>query len=286
MPVPTNSYNNIPNANIDTDSPITQELWTFLRDNVERLYEIVLAEGVAQDSVNIQQGHQHRGKLIDGTAPITGEPQASLVAGGDLFTGWGTVATAPTGEIAFNFDIGDERLWQIVRASAGVLSKTGMSRVVYSSNIIKKIKSSGGQGVFTCSMHMKRVAAAAGVVGGSLRFGLFDGSSFLTDAHVDIDFDDVTQEFQRFFFTTNAIVRPSDLRLRALWQTQPSDWDTISNGDLVGYNGGYMVTRGSALAGWDIVHTDGVGDSFHTDPDNIAYWWDNVITTFEITTIL
>ena len=283
MAVPTNDFSAIPASDTQAGIPGKQETFERIRGNQLRAYEILLAPGVANDDVAIQAGHRHLGKTKDGTSPIAGEPQANLVAFGDLVT-WSSTGTSGAGNLAFDFLL--IKPHRIIRATGSSLHKPRVFQPFFANNILRKIKPSGGAGVFTVSMHIKRVAAAAGVVGGSIRFGLHDSTNFITGAHIDIDLDDVTQEFQRFFFTTDSIARPSAFAVRSEFQTQPSDFDTISNGDLIAYHGGYMATRGAALAKWDIVHTDTIGDGFNSDSDDINYWWDEIITTNEITTIL
>jgi hypothetical protein len=39
-----------------------------------------------------------------------------------------------------------------------------------------------------------------------------------------------------------------------------------------------MVTNSAGLARWDISHRDGTGDDYDADANNLAYWWDEVIT--------
>lgn len=129
---------------------------------------------------------------------------------------------------------------------------------------------------------MKRDAAATGVVGGQFRFGIWDGSAYVTGAFVDIDFDDVTTEYKRFFFVSDQFARPTEVNLRINNQANPSDWDTISNGDVFGFHGGYMVTNGQGIAKWDISHHDGTGDDYNADAENQSYWWDEVIDEVQI----
>jgi len=288
MTAPTNPYNAITAAEKQAGKPGKEELFDSLDLNNERLWEVMLAAGVSPGDAAVALGHRHLGPAVDGTATITPQPQENLLSEGDLpdALSWSYgPAGPPAGELSFP-RAGSGELYQIKRSEAPIsFYYTFISRGLLG-NTLKKIKSAGGKGRFSCSMHMKRVPAAAGVVGGVLRFGIYDGAAFVSGAHADIDFDDVAQEYKRFYFVSNQITRPAALNLRAEWITQPTDWDTISNGDLVGYNGGYMVTNGAGVPKWDISHFDGAGDIYHADPNDLAYWWDENITEEEQTVIV
>lgn len=270
MAAPSKTWTDIADARVDIDSPLNTDLFTFLRDNIVHTDERV---GIPVAPGNRTANHRHLGLGNDGSDFIELTPQENLITDGDNVSGWTT--SLSLGGIRFDTQAG---LWRIIRGFAGSLRAKAIRQPFVSANIIKKIKSTSGKGRFTCSMHMKRVAAASGVVGGVLRFGLWDGSAFVTGAFVDIDFDDVTQEYKRFYFVSNQIARPTALNLRADWITTPSDWDTISEGDLVGYNGGYMVNNSAGIAKWDISHRDGTGDDYDADANNLFYWWDEIIT--------
>lgn len=56
MAVPTTPYNEITDPRIDAESPWVEELPVFDRDNLKRLYEIVLGNGVDPGDVSIQAG--------------------------------------------------------------------------------------------------------------------------------------------------------------------------------------------------------------------------------------
>lgn len=272
MAAPTKSWTDILNSKIDADSPVLEELMTWIRDNIEHNGERI---GIPVATPDRQANHRHRGLDEDGSDFIELTPQENLIADSDNVSGW----TTSLGLNGLRFDNATPGLWRIIRGTASFLRAKSIRQPFVSANIVKKIKSASGKGRFTCSMHMKRVAAASGVVGGVLRFGLWDGAAFVTGANVDIDFDDVTQEYKRFYFVSNQITRPTALNLRADWITVPSDWDTIGEDDLVGYNGGYMVTNGPGLAKWDISHHDGTGDDYDADANNLFYWWDENITS-------
>lgn len=64
MPAPSKSYTNVPDSKIDTDSPMTEELWTWIRDNI-----INLRERLGIGSAELTD-HKHRGLTVDGTAPV------------------------------------------------------------------------------------------------------------------------------------------------------------------------------------------------------------------------
>lgn len=270
MAPPSKSWQDIADSKIDVDSPLNTELFTFLRDNIIHTDERV---GIPVAPANRQANHRHRGLDVDGSDYIELTPQENLIAGGDSASGFTTTAIGATGKISFA-----RFLAHVIERSDSTLDYKALHQAFVSANIVKKIKSSGGKGRFTCSMHMKRVAAASGVVGGTLRFGIWDGTAFVTGAYVDIDFDDVTTEYKRFYFVSNQIARPTALNLRAEWTADPSDWDTISNGDTVGHAGGYMANNGAGIAKWDISHRDGSGDDYDPDTSNLFYWWDEIIT--------
>lgn len=274
MAAPSKSWTVIPDSKIDADSPVVEELKTFERDNGVHDDERI---GIPVAPGNRQANHRHRGLDNDGSDFIELTPQENLISRGDgvSTTYWATGAIVAAGNIAFASG-GFGSLYEIKRSTGVSAYKNSAQRSFVSSSIVQKIKSASGKGRFTCSMHMKRVAAASGVVGGILAFGLFDGSAFIPDARVFIDFDDVTQEYKRFWFVSNQITRPTALWLAAAWVTEPSDWDTISNGDLVGHHSGYMVNNSAGLAKWDISHRDGSGDDY--DANTLFYWWDEVIT--------
>lgn len=276
MAAPSKTWTDILNSKIDADSPVLEELMTWIRDNIEHVDERI---GIPVATEDRQEGHRHKGKNEDGTDFIELTPQENLITGGDNpNVDFSSGGAAGQGNIAFQ-SVGGDVLYNMIRgAGAGTGGKLWISKAVISANIIKKIKSTSGKGRFTCSMHMKRVAAASGVVGGTLRFGIHDGTSFVTGAFVDIAFDDVTTEYKRFYFVSNQITRPTAINLRAEWIANPSDWDTISNGDLIALNGGYMINNGAGLAKWDISHFDGGGDDYDADSGNRFYWWDENIT--------
>lgn len=276
MAAPSKPRTEIPASKLDADSPWTEEVVVFIDDNTTHNDERI---GIPTIPAARQANHRHRGLSEDGSDFIELTPQENLVSSGDNpDTGWTKGSDAPSGDIGFS-DLTFGDLYEIKRSNGNVGAFTiSLHRALISANIVKKIKSSGGKGRFTCSMHMKRVAAASGVVGGTLRFGIWDGTSFVTGAYVDIDFDDVTQEYKRFYFVTNQIARPTALNLRAEWVANPSDWDTITNEDLVGHHGGYMINNGAGLAKWDISHLDGGADAYDADTNNLFYWWDEIIT--------
>jgi len=276
MAAPSKSWTAIADSKIDADSPATEELKTWERDNGIHDDERI---GIPVAPANRQANHRHKGLGVDGSDIIDLTPQENLIAGSDNVEagGWTEGSHVAQGSIGFAHDVFGN-LYEIERASGTVTHLVSIHKPFMSANIVKKIKSTSGKGRFTCSMHIKRVAAASGVVGGTLRFGLWDGSAFVTGAYVDIDFDDVTTEYKRFYFTSNQITRPTALNLRAEWTADPTDWDTISLGDLVAYNGGYMVNNGGGLSKWDISHRDGTGDDYDPDTSNLFYWWDENIT--------
>jgi hypothetical protein len=257
---------------------------TWIRDNIEHVDERI---GVPVESGDRQASHRHKGLGEDGSDFIELTPQENLITGSDNIKNTFTEgATVPAGDIGFGGNGAYGDLFEIYRSNGNVGAfALSAHRALLSANIVKKIKSSGGKGRFTCSMHMKRVAAASGVVGGTLRFGVWDGSAFVTGAYVDISFDDVTTEYKRFYFVSNQIARPTALNLRAEWVAEPTNWDIISNEDLVGHHGGYMITNGGGLAKWDISHLDGGGDSYDSDSNNLFYWWDENITDSEQTVV-
>lgn len=276
MAAPSKSRTEIPDSKIDADSPVTEELKTFERDNSIHNDERI---GIPTETAARQANHRHRGLGVDGSDLIELTPQENLIAGGDNpenFTSGDSTTTAD--KIVFETNPAGKD-YKIQRIPASVSRGQSLTKAFVSANIIKKIKSSGGLGRFTCSMHMKRLSSANGVVGGTLRFGLWDGSAFVTDAYVDIAFDtDLTNEYKRFYFITEQIARPTALNLKAQWIADPSNWDTVSAGDIVGHHGGYMVNNGAGLAKWDISHRDGSADDYDAAADDLFYWWDEVIT--------
>lgn len=275
MAAPSKSWQDIADTKIDVDSPLNTELFTFLRDNIIHTDERV---GVPVAPANRQKNHRHRGLGTDGSDFIELTPQENLIAGGDNPNNFTPSDIVTTDKICFESNAGGND-YNIQRHPGGaVVRHVSLTKAFVSANIIKKIKSTSGKGRFTCSMHIKRLATASGVVGGTLRFGIYDGTSFVTGAFVDIDFDDVTQEYKRFYFVSDQIARPTALNLRSEWTADPSDWDTVSPGDIVAYHGGYMVNNGAGIAKWDISHLDGGGDSYDSDSANLFYWWDEIIT--------
>jgi hypothetical protein len=275
MAAPSKTWSDIADDKIDVDSPANTELFTFMRDDLVHTDERV---GIPANPGARQASHRHKGLAEDGSDFIELTPQENLIAGGDNpNTSFTASGSAGVGNIGFQ-TVGGDVLYNIIRGGAGIGGELAITKAFVSANIVKKIKSAGGKGRFTCSMHIKRDAAASGVVGGTLRFGIWDGSAFVTGAFVDIDFDDVTTEYKRFYFVSDQIARPTALNLRAEWTADPSDWDTINNGDLVALNGGYMVTNGQGIAKWDISHLDGGGDAYDSDSGNRFYWWDEAIT--------
>ena len=294
MAAPSKSWTDILNSKIDADSPVLEELMTWIRDNIEHGDERI---GIPVDSGDRQANHRHRGLSVDGSDFIELTPQENLVAGSDGILGgpgglaWSTSTDVAAGNISFhNGGPSSNVTPRRIRRSDGSnfegvkKDRKSVHRAIIDDAIEKKIKSSSGKGRFTCSVFIKRVAAASGVVGGTLRFGLHTGGAWITGAFVDIDFDDVTTEYKRFFFISNQIARPSAIRARLEWTANPSGWDTISNDDLVGYAGGVMVTNGEGLAKWDISHLDGGGDEYLSTPDDDEiYWWDENIEDSEQT---
>lgn len=279
MAAPSKTWTDIADARVDIDSPLNTDLFTFLRDNIVHTDERV---GVPVAPANRQANHRHRGLDNDGSDFIELSPQENLIAGSDGVVGFTeTLLITGPGKIAFTDETPLLTPRRIIRADTSIFV-SGIRKALISP--VNKIKSSGGKGRFTCSIHIKRVAAASGVVGGTLRFGLHSGAAWITGAFVDIDFDDVTEEYKRFYFVSNQIARPAALNLRAQWMAEPSDWDTISNGDLVGHIGGLMVNNGAGIAKWDISHLDGGADDYLASPtDDITYWWDENITTVQKT---
>jgi hypothetical protein len=288
MATPSKSWTDILNSKIDADSPVLEELMTWIRDNIEHVDERV---GVPVDSGDRQASHRHKGLSVDGSDFIELTPQENLIAGGDGVTGFGKTGDAPAGDISFQNGIGSGGSpntytpRRIRRSDGSNWYGDKRDKVAIYETLIppgNKIKSSGGKGRFTCSVFVKREAAASGVVGGTFRFGLHDGSAWVSGAYVDISFDNVTTEYKRFYFVSNQIARPSALNVRLEWTAQPSDWDTVSNGDIIGHLGGVMVVNGEGLSKWDISHIDGGGDTYLTSPtDDIIYWWDENITDSE-----
>lgn len=272
MAAPSKTWTDIADSVIDVDSPANTDLFTFLRDDLVHSDERI---GIPVAPGNRQANHRHRGRGVDGSDFIELTPQENLVSQGDNpASSFTTGGSTSSGDIAFrNFSAE-----KIIRAGAS--DDLHITRSLILASILRKIKPTTGKGRFTCSMHMKRFASASGVVGGTLRFGLHTGGTFITGAFVDIDFDDVTEEYKRFFFVSNQITRPSALNIRAQWTADPSGWGTVSNGDQIGFNGGYMVTNGAGLAKWDISHLDGGGDTYDTVDDDV-YWWDEIITVSE-----
>lgn len=281
MAAPSKVWTDIANSRIDVDSPGNTDLFTFIRDDLIHTDERV---GIPVAPANRQTNHRHRGLNVDGSDFVELTPQENLISGGDGAPGSGTNAftnsTLGVGIGNITFQDGSPETPRRIERSSSALNTGAISKVLLSP--IQKIKSSSGKGRFTCSFFMKREASASGVVGGTLRFGLHNGSAFLTGAVVDIDFDDVTTEYKRFFFVSDQIVRPTALRVRLEWVANPSDWDTVSNDDVIGHVGGVMVNNGPGLAKWDISHLDGGADDYLSSPtDDIIYWWDEVITVVE-----
>lgn len=288
MAAPSKSWTDIADSRIDVDSPATEELKTFERDNAVHNDERI---GIPAAPGNRTANHRHRGLDVDGSEVIELTPQENLVAGSDGIDGgggsnpWSTSTDVAAGSISFhNGGTTSSITPRRIRRSDGSnfegvkKDRKAIHKAVIDDAIEKKIKSASGKGRFTCSIFVKRVAAASGVVGGTLRFGLHTGGSWIADAFVDVDFDDVTTEYKRFFFISNQIARPSAIRARMELTADPSDWDTISNDDLVGYAGGFMITNGEGLAKWDISHLDGGGDEYLDPPtDDEIYWWDEAV---------
>lgn len=281
MAAPSKSWTPIIDTKIDADSPVTEELKTFERDNgVHNDERIGIPAAPAQRTAN----HAHKGLDNDGSAVIELTPQENLIDAGDRpnTTDWVAVGGAVAGAASFFKTAGNEFL-ELRRSTGAGAYLNQLVHGLVSANIEKKIKSASGKGRFTCSVHMKRDPAATGVVGGTFRFGIWDNSAYVTGAFVDIDFDDVTTEYKRFFFISDQFARPTAVGLRIAVQSNPSDWDTISNGDVFGFHGGYMINNGAGLAKWDISHFDGAGDDYNADAENQSYWWDEVITQVQLT---
>lgn len=276
MAAPSKSWSDIANDKIDVDSPGNTELFTFIRDDLIHTDERV---GIPVAPANRQANHRHLGLGEDGSDLIELTPQENLIADGDnpeSFTPGDTVVVVD--KLAFETHPGGND-YNAIRSSSGLARGTSLTKAFVSGNIIKKIKSSGGQGRFTCSMHMKRLSSADGVVGGTLRFGLWDGSAFITGANIDLAFDtDLSNEYKRFYFISNLIARPTALNIRAQWVADPSDWDTVVAADIVAVHGGYMVTNGAGIARWDISHFDGASDAYSSDSGDNFYWWDDAVT--------
>lgn len=277
MAAPSKPWTDIPATKYDAESPATEELKTFENDNIVHSDERI---GIPVAPGNRQANHAHRGLGDDGSDFIELTPQENLIADSDdpqSFTPGDSDSVAD--KLRFESH-GGGKDYNFIRSPGGGLSRAAsLTKAFISVNIIKKIKSSGGQGRFTCSMHMKRLSSADDVVGGTLRFGLWDGSAFITGAFVDIAFDtDLSNEYKRFYFISDLIARPTALNIRAQWIADPSDWDTVSPADIVGIHGGYMVTNGAGIAKWDISHRDGSGDDYSSDSGNNFYWWDDVVT--------
>jgi hypothetical protein len=277
MAAPSKPRTEIPAGKLDAESPWTEEVTVFIDDNTTHNDERI---GIPTIPAARQANHRHRGLGEDGSDFIELTPQENLISKADLIynTNWTYATTVGAGGIAFVDSSDPATGSKIVRSTGAAAFEKSTTRALISANLVKKIKSSSGLGRFTCSIHVKRLAAASGVVGGTLRFGIWDGSAFVTGAFVDIDFDDVGTEYTRFYFISNQIARPTALNLRAEWTANPSDWDTVSNGDDVGYFGGIMINNGPGLARWDISHRDGTGDDYEADTSNLAYWWDENIT--------
>ncbi len=279
MAAPTKSWTDILDGKIDADSPFLEELATWIRDNIEHGDERI---GIPVDSGDRQANHKHQGLSVDGSDIIALTPQENLIAGGDGVTGVSHTSDVPAGDISFHNGRNSITPRRILRSDGSDFSGAKRDQLrIFKALIppVNKIKSSGGLASFTLSAFAKRVAAASGVVGGSFRLGLHDGTSWITGAYVDIDLDDVTTEYKRFYFVTNQIARPTSLLYMLQWMTNPSDWDTVSNGDLVGYLGGAMINNAAGLAKWDISHLDGGADTYLAAPtDDEIYWWDENIT--------
>lgn len=282
MAAPSKTFTDIADGSIDVDSPINTDLFTFLRDNIIHTDERI---GIPVAPANRQANHRHGGLGVDGSDLIELTPQENLVAGTDGIVGFtdGPVVTA--GGIAFQREASGFTPRRITRSTGGATHRDYVEKFFVGNPAIeKKIKSSGGKGRFTCSVFAKREAAASGVVGGTMRFGVLGSGGFSTGGFVDVIFDEFTTEYQRFFFVSNQITRQTALRIRIEWIVNPSDFDTISNGDLMGHIGGVMVNNGAGLAKWDISHLDGGADTYLSAPtDDIIHWWDEVITTVQKT---
>lgn len=284
MAAPTNTFLTVTPAEIQAGKPCKQELKEAFRGNNLRAFEVILASGVAPGDAAVAVGHRHLGKLVDGTATVASQPQENLIEGGDGIDGFGEGADVAAGDISFRSEA-TVLTPRNIRRSGGA---AGFNKVAVFKTLIpptNKIKSSGGKGRFTCSGFIKRTSGdAEGIVGGTLRFGIHDGTSFVTGGAADIDFDDVGTEYTRFFLTTGQITRPTSLRVRFEWTGEPSDWDLVSNADVIGYMGGVMVTNSAALAKWDISHFDGGADTYLVSPDaDEIYWWDEAIPEVELT---
>lgn len=288
MAAPSKSWTAIPDSKIDADSPVVEELKTFERDNGVHDDERI---GIPAAPGNRQANHRHRGLDVDGSDVIELTPQENLVAGSDGVNGiapnaWTTATDVAVGNISFHNGLAAGAPGtvprRIQRSDGSSFFGTARDRLIVRKLIIppiQKIKAAGGLGRFTLSHFVKREAAASGVVGGTYRFGLHDGTTWITPAFVDIDFDDVTTEYKRFFFISNNVARSVAFNVRFEWTAQPSDWDTVINGDVVGHLGGVMINNGAGLAKWDIAHRDGTADNYiFTPTDDIIYWWDEVIT--------
>lgn len=64
-------WTNIANTAVDQDSPWTELVATGIKENVERAMGVLLAPGIAPDAAQVDEGHAHRGPLIDGSAAIS-----------------------------------------------------------------------------------------------------------------------------------------------------------------------------------------------------------------------
>ena len=293
MTAPTNSFLAITPAEIQAGKPCKQELKEAFRNNNLRAFETILAPGVAPDDAAVAVGHRHLGPEKDGTATISAQPQENLVAGSDGILGgpgelqWTTATDVAAGNISFhNGGPASNITPRRIRRSDGS-NFEGVKRdreKVYRALIPpeNKIKSAGGKGRFTCSHFAKLDSGAEDVIGGTYRFGLYSGG-WLAGAFVDIGFDDLEVEYQRFFCVSDQITRPGSFIVRFEWIANPSDWDTVAEDDLIGYVGGAMVTNGAGIAKWDISHLDGGADEYLAAPtDDEIYWWDENIEEVQL----
>jgi hypothetical protein len=77
MPVPTKPWTDIPDTKIDADSPWTEEVTTWMRDNAVNTDERV---GVPASGAARVQNHRHRGLASDGSAPVSLGPSLHFVS--------------------------------------------------------------------------------------------------------------------------------------------------------------------------------------------------------------
>ena len=67
MPAPTKPFTVVADGKIDADSPITEELLTWLRDNIINIRERL---GIQDPAGTESTYHTHAGRAVDGTDPV------------------------------------------------------------------------------------------------------------------------------------------------------------------------------------------------------------------------